>query len=122
MKKVSKRTMIQFSILVVTLIIGISVLSGGPHGGPYTARVTQVTLLPHNYIQVNFLVTNHGSVAGSPSCHIDIQAPYGGSGYDGMSGTNTVQAHSSQSFYDNIVVSNNDATYVTSSMVTIGSC
>jgi hypothetical protein len=122
-------------IIAAAIVIGIfiaivSSVSSHGGGGPYSAQVTSVTPLqgPGNYVRVDYTVTNAGSASGSPSCQIDIQLndvngnPMA-SGSDAMSGTNTVPAHGSQAFYADIVVTNNDAFYVTNpSMVTISGC
>ena len=98
-------------------------------GATFSAQVYNFAQLPNNYVRVYFRVTNTSSVAGSPSCVIQIQPvnQYGdylsGQGVDGMTGSQSVAPGATRGFYMDVVVSNNDARFVTSkSMISVTDC
>lgn len=94
----------------------------------FRASVVRVYPLPNNYVRVFLSVSNVGQAAGQPMCVVSIQAKDGagdivGSGFDGMTGGQTVKAGKTFSGYMDIVVTNNAAHYVTSkSDVTVSGC
>jgi hypothetical protein len=106
------------------------VTSHGQYKAPnYDATVRSVAVLPNNYVRVFLSIENVGNAPGAPDCGIIIQPvdQYGddlsGDGVGDMTGDHTVQPGATYSGYMDIVVSDNDAKYVTStSMVQLSDC
>jgi hypothetical protein len=115
--------------LVISIIAGVGIRLAATQTLTFKSNVTNFSVLPDNYVRVFLTVTNTGNTAGSPSCQVNIQPvnAYGdqlsGSGFDAMSGGQKIQPGASYSGYMDIVVSDNDAQFVTSkSMITVSNC
>ncbi len=126
-------------VILIVLVLGVLWLVGTHHStsttptptasAHFSARVTNFKVLPGNYVRVYYHVVNSGNAVGSPTCEVKIQPtngygdPLSGYGVDAMAGTSTVGAKGQQTFYMDIVVSDNDAHFVTSrSMIKVSNC
>ncbi len=126
-----RRQAIVVILAFVAFIVIYEVLtSHGSSSAPqYDATVRSVVVLPNNCVRVFLSIENVGNAPGAPDCGIIIQPvdQYGddldGDGIGDMTGDHTVQLGATYSGYMDIVVSDNDARYVTStSMVQISNC
>ena len=95
----------------------------------YRTEINNFQVLPDNYVRVWFTVTNVGKGPGNPSCTIYINPvnafgdPVGSGGFGSLSGSDTIKAGGVFRRYIDIVVSGNDASYVTDkSMISISGC
>lgn len=97
----------------------------------YHATIANYEVLPGpgNYVRVWLRVQNVGKAAGAPTCMVTITPvdqfgdPMGSGGFDALAGTQTIRPGGSSEGYMDIVVSNNDAHYVTSkSMISVSGC
>ena len=115
-------------------VIGVAMFNNHQNSAHNSApkwrtEINNFEVLPNNYVRVWFTVTNVGKGSGNPNCTVYINPvnaygdPVGSGGFDSLSGSDTVQAGGVFRRYMDIVVSNNDASYVTDkSMISISGC
>jgi hypothetical protein len=126
--KTAKPLLISLAVSCVLSLVAIQAFTSGG-SARWKASVTAFTVLPNNYVRVWVSVTNVGNAAGAPSCMVSIQPTnaygddIGNGGFDAMDGSHTVNVGATYSGYMDIVVSGNDASYVTSkSMISVSNC
>lgn len=94
-------------------------LAGCGGGGSYRAAVGATAVIDPADLAVTVHVTNTGSSAGTPQCTIDASDPAGSyHGVDVATLKDQVAAGATDTFVDNLIITNQGASYVTSVKVT----
>ncbi len=119
-------------MVVFALIAILTIYEATRPPGPsasWSVSVQAVKVLPNDYVRVFFAVDNTGTAAGSPDCSIIIQPvdsfgdDLSGDGLGTLQMVNNVPAGTTVHTYTDIVVSHNDARFVTKpSMVSVSDC
>jgi hypothetical protein len=119
---------IVIAIIIAIVIIHLATEPAAP-SATWNVQVTAFKVLPQNYVRVFFSVENTSTVAGNPDCSVIIQptTSFGddtsGDGLGTLSMVNNVAAGATVHTYIDIVVSANDAHFVTSkSMIQVSDC
>ncbi len=116
-------------IIIVVIVVFAAFRAISSQTVTFRSTVNSFQVRPNNVVRVYFTLTNTGNTAGSPSCVVQVLPtdPSGnllsGLGTNGFSNGPTVRPGHSYRAYIDVVVSNNDARFVTSkSMISITGC
>ena len=128
-KPAGKAIAISAAVSIILSLVTIQFFKSTASHARYKGEVVNFEVLPNNYVRVWFSVKNVGTDPGQPRCMVSIQPtniygdPIGSGGFDSLDGSHTVAAGDTYSAYMDIVVSDNDASDVTSkSMISISNC
>ena len=128
-KPAGKAIAISAAVSIILSLVTIQFFKSTASHARYKGEIANFSVLPNNYVRVWFSVKNVGTEPGGPDCMVSIQPtniygdPIGSGGFDSLDGSHTVAAGDTYSAYMDIVVSDNDASDVTSkSMISISNC
>jgi hypothetical protein len=118
-----RRRMRPFFVVLVLLVIVIAVIvaasSGGGKGASFTSRIGSITAPTPKTVVIILTVTNTGSAAGKPTCHVFVDAPTGADGFDDYSLTKTVAPGASRTGPLYLRITTTRATRITRTEITI---
>jgi hypothetical protein len=106
-------------LAVIGAVVG-GIIAASSSGGSYSASLIGITAVSSSTLAVDLRITNNGGSPGTPSCSITANSPGDAdTGVDVVSPTKPIRAHTTIFFVDDVTITNNGATNVRQSGVSV---